>query len=345
MEPPASAPGLVRSLSGVPGTASSSSSPFSPFAQRSAALLVAGWATCVFVPGAAAALAFVPAAWPGQPWTLATAPLASRSLFSLLLNACLLLLLLRLVELRWPAGEALRFLAASSLGGLALAGISASLLALTAGRASALLASFSGGQGLVAALLVAVKQLYGEQSLALFSGAFRLRGRLAPAAYLLTLTVVCATVGASAHAALAWCSALCAWIYLRFHQKHVDGSPKGDSADSFALHTFIPSEWLPSFLKRPWSRFEAPAGALLGGGGGGPLGGGLLSGQLSSLSSLSSSSSSMQQAQPAMYPAASGGAESAGEGRDRRRDGSRGAARASAAAATAGAGAAGDEAA
>ena len=72
-------------------------------------------------------------------------------------------------------------------------------------------------------MLVAVKQLFGEQELSVASGALRLRGKHAPAAFLGVYVLLCAMLGAGSMALHATAGAAAAWVYLRHFQARLAG--------------------------------------------------------------------------------------------------------------------------
>jgi hypothetical protein len=133
-------------------------------------------------------------------------------------NAAALLLLTRLVEPRWGGAETLRFavVVAAGAGCATFVLLFARFVATRDGNA--LYARVAGAQPLVAAFLVAVKQLYPEQELSVAAGALRLRGKHAPLAFLGLYAAACLVAGQGAMAAHAAGGAASAWLYLRHFQ-------------------------------------------------------------------------------------------------------------------------------
>jgi hypothetical protein len=136
-----------------------------------------------------------------------------------LFNAAALLLVLRLVEPRWGGAETLRFALIANAGAGVATFVILFLVYVFTRNDHVLYAQVAGGQALVAALLVAVKQLLPEQEL-VFAGvsAARLRGKHAASAFLAAFACVCGVRGDAATALHAAAGAAAGWVYLRHYQ-------------------------------------------------------------------------------------------------------------------------------
>jgi drug/metabolite transporter (DMT)-like permease len=141
----------------------------------------------------------------------------SPSLTQAVFNAACLLLLLRLVEPRWGGAETLRFALLANAGAGVATFFILFLVYVVTRNDYLLYAQVAGGQALVAALLVAVKQLLPEQELVLGGGP-RLRGKHAASAFLVVFACVCVVRGDAPTALHAAAGAAAGWVYLRHFQ-------------------------------------------------------------------------------------------------------------------------------
>jgi hypothetical protein len=143
----------------------------------------------------------------------------SPSLTQAVFNAACLLLLLRLVEPRWGGAETLRFALLANAGAGVATFVILFLVYVVTRNDYLLYAQVAGGQALVAALLVAVKQLLPEQELVLGgAGGPRLRGKHAASVFLAVFAAVCIVRGDAPTALHAAAGAAAGWVYLRHFQ-------------------------------------------------------------------------------------------------------------------------------
>lgn len=207
-----------------------------------------------------------------KPWTLVTSGYVERSFAALVVDCWGLLYIGGILEPVWGAKELTRFVVGVNLATTTLAWLSmCALYALSAGDEFYLFAKFSGFHGVLAALLLALRQTSPEEPVFAGEGALgagtsgvvaslrALRNKHLIGAYLcFTAAYAFMSGGAHHHVGLylfdIW-GAYSAWVYLRFFQPHGSGA-RGDDSDDFAFAALFPPAARPVI-----ARVSAPIGA------------------------------------------------------------------------------------
>eukprot|EP00850_Spirogloea_muscicola_P024033 SM000426S15720 [mRNA] locus=s426:9334:10934:- [translate_table: standard] len=195
-------------------------SGFTRLSKALAALLALGYALSLLAPPAVDYLALVPA--------------------NLVVDVLALLFVGRLVEPIWGSKEFLRFIVVVNTA-LAAATF-ATMIALFYATYSEnfLYARISGFHGVVAGLLVAVKQLMPDQEITAFF-VFKFRAKWVPSLVAVISIVTCAVVGdVVLGLPFILYGMYGSWLYLRYFQPKSDGALKGDPNEEFAFVTFFP---------------------------------------------------------------------------------------------------------
>ncbi|GLC33280.1 hypothetical protein PLESTB_000351300 [Pleodorina starrii] len=210
-----------------------------------AVLLVALYFVAYFFPQTVDYVALIPGRTLPYVWNLLTAGFLTTNPIKLGLEVLAVLLLTRLVEPVYGSKEFLKFLFVVdfSVSLCVLAGVYI-IFAIGQDTGDILYTKFTGFHGMVAGMVVAVKQVMPEHEAKLF-GFVKFTFKYLP---LLFLTV---TVGAAA--ALQQFSEIPflllgtynAWVYLRFFQQQPDSQHRGDSSDDFKFSGFFPSFLAP----------------------------------------------------------------------------------------------------
>ncbi|KAF8062961.1 haloacid dehalogenase-like hydrolase domain-containing protein [Scenedesmus sp. PABB004] len=194
-----------------------------------------------------------------------------------------LLLLARVVEPVYGSTEFLKLVLLVDGAACAATFVMAFLIFLAAPaerKGRTLYTQFTGFHGVLAGLLVAVKQIMPDHEVVL-GGMLRLRARYFPSAYVLTVTALALLSRAWAALPFLWFGTYAAWLYLRFFQAQPETSLRGDPSEDFKFSSFFPDALAPPLdaaggllsralrLRRdgggPDARALLPTSALLGG--------------------------------------------------------------------------------
>ncbi|EFJ47534.1 hypothetical protein VOLCADRAFT_105094 [Volvox carteri f. nagariensis] len=210
-----------------------------------AVLLVGLYFLAYFLPQTVEYVALIPGRTLPYVWNLFTAGLLTTNPIKLGLEVIAVLLLTRLVEPVYGSKEFLKFLFVVdfSVSLCVLAGVYI-IFAIGQDTGDILYIKFTGFHGILAGLVVAVKQVMPEHEAKLF-GFVKFTFKYLP---LLFLTV---TVGAAvAFKQLSDIPFLVlgtynAWLYLRFFQQQPDSQHWGDSSDDFKFSGFFPAFLAP----------------------------------------------------------------------------------------------------
>eukprot|EP00878_Enallax_costatus_P029224 GHUV01031669.1.p1 GENE.GHUV01031669.1~~GHUV01031669.1.p1 ORF type:complete len:308 (+),score=60.09 GHUV01031669.1:444-1367(+) len=102
-----------------------------------------------------------------------------------------------------------------------------------------LYSEFDGFHGILAGLLVAVKQIMPEHEVIL-AGLVKLKARYFPSVYVLLSTVIIAGLQSWHDLAFLYLGTYSSWLYLRYLQHQPETSLKGDRSEDFKFSSFFP---------------------------------------------------------------------------------------------------------
>mmetsp|Transcript_36298 Transcript_36298/g.91666 ORF Transcript_36298/g.91666 Transcript_36298/m.91666 type:complete len:308 (-) Transcript_36298:710-1633(-) len=209
------------------------------------ALLIASYAVYYFVPDTSSYLALVPGRTLPCVWNLVTAGFWVANPIELAINVVALLLLARLVEPVYGSKEFLKFLFVVDLLVCCTVFVVVYISYAISASGQLLYTEFSGFHGLIAALLVAVKQIMPHHELKL-AGTFKLRVKYLPSLVLIPVVGVCLGLGYKQFLSFYLSGTYLSWLYLRFFQQQPDSPLYGDASDDFKFSSFF-----PEFLETP----------------------------------------------------------------------------------------------
>ena len=243
----------------------------SAFARATCGTLAATWTAraIVFGPSLDDALALTPFSVVSKPWTLVTSGYYEMSLAALAADCCGLLYIGKVLEPVWGPRELARFVLGVNVATATMSWLSMCALYVFSGFDEFyLFAKFGGFHGVLAALLLALRQTSPEEPVfddARFgegddyASLRALRNKHLIGAYLcFTAAYAFMSGGEHHHIGLylfdVW-GAYSAWVYLRFFQPHGTGA-RGDSSADFAFAALFPPAARPVV-----ARVAAPIGA------------------------------------------------------------------------------------
>ena len=205
-----------------------------------------------------------------KPWVLVTSGYYEMSFFALTFDACGLLYIGKGLEPIWGASELTRFILGVNVAVAVMSWISMFFLyVFSAGDEFYLFAKFGGFHGVLAALMLALRQVLPEEPVVggdgddaqAFASLRWFRNKHLIGTYL-TFTAIYAFMSGGKHHHIGlylfdiW-GAYCAWIYLRYFQPHGVGAPRGDDSADFAFAALFPPRARPMI-----SRVAAPLRAV-----------------------------------------------------------------------------------
>lgn len=209
-----------------------------------AGTLVIGYLTQLVFPPARMYLAMVAGRTIPCGWNVVTAGLLEQHILTLAVSVAALLALSRVIEPVYGSYEYLKFLAmvdtAAGLGAFITVYIAYALDRNEEGNL--LYSEISGFHGVIAGILVAVKQLTPDTEVTVLQ-VVKLRAKHLAALYVLVASVT----GLFLHCAISTvpfvvCGAYSAWFYLRFFQPSpTDPTQQGDNSPDFRFATFFPA--------------------------------------------------------------------------------------------------------
>lgn len=208
-----------------------------------AALLFALWAVSYFVPETVSYLALVPGRTLPCVWNLVTAGFVTTNPIKMAFEVLAVLFFTRLVEPVYGSKEYLKFLLVVDLSTniCVLAGVYVYFAAAQDERKGDILYKpFCGFHGLLAGLIVAVKQVMPEHEAKLF-GVVKFTFKFLPLLYVLGSVGLCVALKQYSYVAFIVLGTYNSWLYLRFFQQQPDSQHKGDSSDDFRFSGFFPS--------------------------------------------------------------------------------------------------------
>uniref|UniRef100_A0A7S0RHA0 Transmembrane protein 115 n=1 Tax=Pyramimonas obovata TaxID=1411642 RepID=A0A7S0RHA0_9CHLO len=228
-------------------------------------VLVCGYVLYFLFPSSALTLALIPDRTLPGVWNLVTAGFFEMSLISVCFDTAALMLLGRTVEPIWGAGEFVKYIMVVNVGAGFATFMSMYTLYVITRDNFYLYAKFGGFHGVIAGLLVAVKQLIPEEELGPAAIPYlRLRAKRLLGLYVLGATLLCIVSGGQHHHIGFYFFTLLGcyigWLYLRFFQ--VTPAGVGDPSAEFAFHMLFPEPVQPLMQRvsdQFFSVFCAPA--------------------------------------------------------------------------------------
>ncbi|KAG1666228.1 hypothetical protein FOA52_011528 [Chlamydomonas sp. UWO 241] len=209
-----------------------------------AALLIVVFAVDFFVPSTSAYLALVPGRTLPCVWNLFTAGFVTTDAIALVLNCAALILLARLVEPVYGSKEFLKFISIVNLSCGTAVFVVVYVVFAANPNGTLLYTEFYGFQGIAMGLLVAVKQILGDQDAKLF-GAIKINIKFLPGILLLAATAGAAALGQSHQLGFLYVGALSSYVYLRYFQPQGETGARGDASESFRFSGFFPAMLAP----------------------------------------------------------------------------------------------------
>lgn len=204
------------------------------------ALLVIGFAVSWFVPSTVSYLSLVPGRTLPMVWNIVTSSFLITHPLVLVVDIGLLLVLARVVEPTYGSKEFLKliFMIAISVGTVVFFAVYVTFASTMNGKL--LYSEFNGFHGVLAGLLVGVKQIMPDHEIKLV-GVVKLRVKYLPSILILLATAVAVALNSYLELPFVVIGTYSAWLYLRFFQQQPDSIVKGDPSDEFKFSSFFPS--------------------------------------------------------------------------------------------------------
>lgn len=196
-----------------------------------------------FAPSSKEYLTLVPGRTLPCVWNLITGGLVCTNVVEVLVMIMALLLLARIIEPVYGSTEFLKLILVVDFAASTATFCIAYIIFLSAPddrKGRTLYKEFSGFHGLLAALLVAVKQIMPDHEVIL-AGFLRLKAAHFPSVYVLASTVVIAALQSWHCLAFLYLGTYFAWLYLRFFQHQPETSIMGDPSEDFKFSSFFPA--------------------------------------------------------------------------------------------------------
>ncbi|PNH02462.1 Transmembrane protein 115 [Tetrabaena socialis] len=210
-----------------------------------AALLVALYFVAFFLPETVGYVALIPGRTLPYVWNLLSAGFLTTNPIKLGLEVVAVLMLTRLVEPVYGSKEFLKFLFAVdlSVNVCVLVGV---YIYFAVGRDTGdiLYTKFTGFHGILAGIVVAVKQVMPEHEAKLF-GFLKLTFKFLPIGYVLGAVGLAVGLEQWTYIPFIVLGTYNAWVYLRFFQQQPDSQNWGDASDDFKFSGFFPSFLAP----------------------------------------------------------------------------------------------------
>lgn len=226
-------------------SAAQSSGKFTRLSKALCVLLLAAFVVQYVVPSTRNYLCLVPGRTLPCVWNLVTAGFVTTNPVLVVAEAIAILFLARAVEPMYGSKEFLKFLFivdfSTCLATFACAYVA---FAVSVGTQSeragqVLYSEFSGFHGVVAGLLVAVKQVLPDHEFKLF-GVISLSSKWLPTLFVLIGSGVALAVKAWNYVPFLLFGFYSAWVYLRFFQQQPETNLRGDPSEDFKFSAFFP---------------------------------------------------------------------------------------------------------
>lgn len=205
-----------------------------------AMLVVSCLVTYIFPSSSMDYLALRPAKTIPFAWNLLTAGFTERYPVTLAFDALALLYIGGVLEPIWGSKEFFVFILAVNLCTAFSTFFLYYVLFFVTQREEFLYSPICGFHGVVAGMLVGVKQLLPEQEITAFV-VLKFRAKWVPSLFVVLAAVGCVAAGrAVQYLPFVVFGTYSGWLYLRFFQRKPEANLKGDPSDEFAFATFFP---------------------------------------------------------------------------------------------------------
>ncbi|KAK9158320.1 hypothetical protein Scep_004894 [Stephania cephalantha] len=210
-----------------------------------ALVLVFGHAVVQIFPSAVTYLALVPARTIPFAWNLLTAGYVEQAVVGAIVSALGLLFIGRLLEPIWGPKEFLKFIFVVNFLTYICAFVTAIALYYITKEENYLYAPISGFHGVLAGILVGIKQIFPDQELPLIPP-LKIKAKWMPSLLLLPSIAVSFFVeGSASYLPTLIFGTYVGWIYLRYFQRKPETNIRGDPSDEFAFSSFFPQSMRP----------------------------------------------------------------------------------------------------
>ncbi|CAD7694975.1 unnamed protein product [Ostreobium quekettii] len=216
-------------------------------AKAVAGLLLAGYLVSL-ADGLLAYLALVPGRTVPFAWNLVTYSFVTDSIVELISSLLGWLLLSKVVEPVYGAKGLLTFMLAVALATGMMTFVTAFIVYVATRSPHVLYRNLCGFHGVLAGLLVTLKQIMPDQELALF-GVIKFRGRHLPGLYVLLTTVLGLLSDPLGVLPFVLYGTYFSWLYLRFFHRNPETNLRGDPSQDFRLASFFPEQVQPAVDK------------------------------------------------------------------------------------------------
>eukprot|EP00899_Mesostigma_viride_P006792 jgi/Mesvir1/16113/Mv08399-RA.1 len=211
------------------------------------ALLCIGFVAGQVIPGSDMYLALVPGKTIPCVWNLVSSGYFEQHFLSLVVNCVALLVLGRVLEPLWGSRALLKFIVIVNVSMASATFAVMTFMFFLTRHEMFIYGKFSGFHGVVAGMLVGLKQLMPEHEITLLF-ALKLRMKNVPSLFMVASVIIAMAGGASTGLPFIFFGAYFAWLYLRFFQTR-DNNVQGDRSEEFAFYTFFP-EFLHPFMSK-----------------------------------------------------------------------------------------------
>ncbi|KAK4783296.1 hypothetical protein SAY86_007670 [Trapa natans] len=210
---------------------------FTKLCKGLAVVLVGGHAAVQIFPATVAYLALIPARTIPFAWNLITAGYIEQSIWGVFTSIIGLLFMGRLLEPIWGSREFLKFIFIVNLLTSLCVFVTAIVLYYTTREERYLYMPISGFNGVLAGLLVGIKQIIPDQELPLL----KIKAKWSPSILLLLAIAVSFFIPEpAAYIPLLVFGTYMSWIYLRYIQRKPETIFRGDPSDDFSFASFFP---------------------------------------------------------------------------------------------------------
>lgn len=202
-------------------------------------MLIIVFAVEFYIPSTSAYIALVPGRTLPCVWNLITAGFLTTNVVTLIIDVVALLLLARLVEPVYGSKEFLKFLFIVDLATCCSVFLGVYIMYAYTTEGKLLYTEFHGFHGIAAGLLVAVKQILGDQEAKLF-GVIQFNTKYIPITVIFLASAAVVALQQYQMLPFMYLGAYSAWIYLRFFQHQQETGTQGDASDAFKFSGFFP---------------------------------------------------------------------------------------------------------
>ncbi|XP_021897824.1 rhomboid-like protein 19 [Carica papaya] len=210
---------------------------FTKLCKGLAVVLVAGHIAVQVLPVAVTYLALIPARTIPFAWNLITAGYIEQSVYGVVASTVGLLFMGKLLEPIWGSKEFLKFVFVVNFLTSLCVFVTAIALYYITRQENYLYMPLSGFHGVLAGLLVGIKQIIPDQELSIL----RLKAKWLPSIMLaVSIVVSFFTAESATYLPTLIFGTYMGWIFLRYLQRNPETKLRGDPSDDFAFSSFFP---------------------------------------------------------------------------------------------------------